>query len=538
MLEYLDYAGLTHFLNKIKLIFSKKTEAIKNITRAGTTFTATRADGSTFTFNQQDTTYSAATTAAEGLAPVLSGNADTYLNGLGNWSAPNINAATSSAAGLVPALSGNVNTYLNGTGTWTTPTNTTYGVFSASDSLEHLGVDGLVPHPPQLSSNRRFLADSGQWIERPELQELNANNIVSVIDYINLGDMLGIKSIKAPLSAMQLIINPPYWSDPAQGVMQYGVVPWLGITQIIIHLRGLNLLQTNQFINFMEGNTYSTIQVTTETDHTSENPNRVLTLPNGGSDILSNESQRMPLLKGQFKPQTSYLIMVKVDTTESTKAMMDVVYTDGTVGKIENTLSTDGNYIIFTSDASKTINYIIMNNINISNNEVSFYPDKSLILVNNPNLYNSDSHEEAWPPQSYLAGGLDFQITLPPNFGAGQINLFTGQYCMTAKIIQSYQGQDIGSAWYSHLGLSYEDTDSPSIGDQVLYWLDEPEYGQFDGCQIDIADALTQSEYTYIWMSTIGPYIMSNSYTTQQEDPFRAQLYIDYVNANDNLSDF
>lgn len=40
-----------------------KTEAIKNITRSGTTFTATRCDGTTFTFTQQDnnTTYSAGT---------------------------------------------------------------------------------------------------------------------------------------------------------------------------------------------------------------------------------------------------------------------------------------------------------------------------------------------------------------------------------------------------------------------------------------------------------------------------------------------
>jgi len=44
-------------------------DSIKNITRSGTTFTATRANGTTFTFTQQDnnTTYSAATTSAAGL---------------------------------------------------------------------------------------------------------------------------------------------------------------------------------------------------------------------------------------------------------------------------------------------------------------------------------------------------------------------------------------------------------------------------------------------------------------------------------------
>ena len=44
-------------------------DAIKNITRSGTTFTATRYSGSTFTFTQQDnnTTYGVASTSANGL---------------------------------------------------------------------------------------------------------------------------------------------------------------------------------------------------------------------------------------------------------------------------------------------------------------------------------------------------------------------------------------------------------------------------------------------------------------------------------------
>ena len=40
---------------------AKKSEAIKSISRSGTTFTATRCDDTTFTFSQQDTTYSAGT---------------------------------------------------------------------------------------------------------------------------------------------------------------------------------------------------------------------------------------------------------------------------------------------------------------------------------------------------------------------------------------------------------------------------------------------------------------------------------------------
>ena len=40
---------------------------IKNITRSGKTFTATRLDNTTFTFTQQDTTYLNATTSTAGL---------------------------------------------------------------------------------------------------------------------------------------------------------------------------------------------------------------------------------------------------------------------------------------------------------------------------------------------------------------------------------------------------------------------------------------------------------------------------------------
>ena len=40
---------------------------IKSITRSGTTFTVTRVDDTTFTFDQQDTTYSAVTDSSDGL---------------------------------------------------------------------------------------------------------------------------------------------------------------------------------------------------------------------------------------------------------------------------------------------------------------------------------------------------------------------------------------------------------------------------------------------------------------------------------------
>lgn len=55
-----------------KILASDVSGAIKSITRSGTTFTYTRLDGSTGTFTQQDnnTTYSAATSSALGLVKI------------------------------------------------------------------------------------------------------------------------------------------------------------------------------------------------------------------------------------------------------------------------------------------------------------------------------------------------------------------------------------------------------------------------------------------------------------------------------------
>ena len=78
--NYADYAA-------------KKTEAIKNITRSGTTFTATRTDGTTFTFTQQDnntwTAWVGATSSANGTAGYMpaptSAQRTQFLRGDGSW---------------------------------------------------------------------------------------------------------------------------------------------------------------------------------------------------------------------------------------------------------------------------------------------------------------------------------------------------------------------------------------------------------------------------------------------------------------------
>lgn len=60
-------------------------KGIKSITRSGTTFTVTRNDDTTFTFNQQDTTYGLSSTTAHGLLRQLSGDTNQYLRGDGTW---------------------------------------------------------------------------------------------------------------------------------------------------------------------------------------------------------------------------------------------------------------------------------------------------------------------------------------------------------------------------------------------------------------------------------------------------------------------
>lgn len=74
--------------------------AISNITRSGTTFTATRVNGSTFTFTQQDnnTTYSDATTSAHGL---MTSAMVTKLNGIATGAQVNTVTSVAGRTGAV-----------------------------------------------------------------------------------------------------------------------------------------------------------------------------------------------------------------------------------------------------------------------------------------------------------------------------------------------------------------------------------------------------------------------------------------------------
>lgn len=95
-MSYLDNSGLSYFWSKVKSKLSGKAgthDAIKNITRSGSTFTATRADDTTFTFDQlrslKNSTLIINTTASTGTINISSLSYDSstdmlqvHINGL------------------------------------------------------------------------------------------------------------------------------------------------------------------------------------------------------------------------------------------------------------------------------------------------------------------------------------------------------------------------------------------------------------------------------------------------------------------------
>ena len=118
-----------------------KSEAIKNITRSDTTFTATRCDNTTFTFTQKDTTYSDATQSSSGL---MSAADKTKLDGVAtnanNYSLPTASATTKGGIKVGSNLSMSGDT-LNATDTtYSNATQSTAGLMSAADKTKLDGV--------------------------------------------------------------------------------------------------------------------------------------------------------------------------------------------------------------------------------------------------------------------------------------------------------------------------------------------------------------------------------------------------------------
>ena len=139
--------------------------AINNITRSGTTFTATKTDGTTFTFDQQDnnTTYSAGTglslSGTTFSMPNSGVTAGTYgpnanVNG-SNGTTMNVPEITVDAQGRVTKVTNRVYTSVN------TDTNTTYSAMTAA-TASAAGKTGLVP-APAAGKQAQFLRGDATW---------------------------------------------------------------------------------------------------------------------------------------------------------------------------------------------------------------------------------------------------------------------------------------------------------------------------------------------------------------------------------------
>lgn len=88
-MKFLSLNGVSILWRRIKETFARKSEAVTSISRNDTIFTATKADGSQFQFDQKDTTYDVATATVDGL---MSANDKHKLDGIESGAEVNQNA--------------------------------------------------------------------------------------------------------------------------------------------------------------------------------------------------------------------------------------------------------------------------------------------------------------------------------------------------------------------------------------------------------------------------------------------------------------
>lgn len=142
-MPHMGTSALTELWNRIKNNFSLKSETVKDITRSGLTFTVTRANGTTFTFDQQDNnTWQANTASQDGYVTSGSGQANKV------WK-----------------------TDSNGIPSWRDDDNTTYDIMTGSTESS-AGKSGLVPEPSS-GSTERYLRSDGTW------KEISSKNYVT-----------------------------------------------------------------------------------------------------------------------------------------------------------------------------------------------------------------------------------------------------------------------------------------------------------------------------------------------------------------------
>lgn len=88
-MKFLSLNGVSILWRRIKETFARKSEAVTSISRNDTIFTATKADGSQFQFDQKDTTYDVATATVDGL---MSADDKHKLDGIESGAEVNQNA--------------------------------------------------------------------------------------------------------------------------------------------------------------------------------------------------------------------------------------------------------------------------------------------------------------------------------------------------------------------------------------------------------------------------------------------------------------
>ena len=144
--------------------------AVYDITREGTTFIATKNNGDTFTFDQQDnnTTYDNFSTASAGLVPKSSGIQDTFLRFDGQWAIPSGGGGGGSNVSVTADLT---------TGTKIA----TMTIDAATTALYAPPNDSVIQRPITSGSGEILLSNGSTYGETRKYSDFNFNSTDKIL---------------------------------------------------------------------------------------------------------------------------------------------------------------------------------------------------------------------------------------------------------------------------------------------------------------------------------------------------------------------